>query len=150
MRDGLQYVFLGRPIFSTFSLFVFTPPFLCPKCRSNPLPPPLPPVHVENAHIYNLNLSPSLFPNPPSPSPPHTFSGNFAGIFLRKLTLYSYSASLKANRKAAVITLCVTFGPIPLYNPVQPSSRTIRLKLSAMPSFAPFFPATCILLLTVM
>ena len=39
---------------------------------------------------------------------------SFAGIFLRACTLISYSASLKANKKAAVITLWVTFGRKPL------------------------------------
>jgi hypothetical protein len=33
--------------------------------------------------------------------------------FLRAWIVYAYSASLNAKRKAAVMTLCVTLGPMP-------------------------------------
>ena len=38
-----------------------------------------------------------------------------AGIFLRSLMVCSYRTSLKANKNAAVRTLCVTLGPIPKF-----------------------------------
>ena len=36
--------------------------------------------------------------------------------FLRACTVYAYNTSLNANKKAAVMTLWVTLGPIPLHN----------------------------------
>ena len=41
------------------------------------------------------------------------FYNFFAAIFLRAEMVYAYNASLNAKRNAAVMTLCVTFGPIP-------------------------------------
>ena len=41
----------------------------------------------------------------------HTF---FTAIFLLALTVMAYKASLKANKNAAVMTLWVTFGPMPI------------------------------------
>ena len=40
-------------------------------------------------------------------------TGSFAGMVFLALTLAAYKASLKANKNAAVITLCVTLGPMP-------------------------------------
>lgn len=40
-------------------------------------------------------------------------TGSFAGMVFLALTLAAYNASLKANKNAAVITLCVTLGPMP-------------------------------------
>lgn len=38
----------------------------------------------------------------------------FTAIFLLALTVMAYRASLKANKNAAVMTLWVTFGPMPI------------------------------------
>jgi len=46
---------------------------------------------------------------------------SFFGTFRLAWTLKSYNASLNANRNAAVITLCVIFGPIPTATPTLAS-----------------------------
>lgn len=94
--------------------------------------------------------------NPPictsSIPPPPTTHAPFAGILLLALTLASYNASLNANKNAAVTTLCVTFAPTPLYNPLHPSSPTTRRKLPTIPPFSPpcSLVATCMRDFTVM
>ena len=87
--------------------------------------------------------------------------------FFLACTVYAYRTSLNANKKAAVMTLCVTLGPMPVlyqhptiseslfehsppYNPAYPSSLIILLSVVPMLSLLSPLPATCIRLFTVM
>jgi hypothetical protein len=97
-----EYVLLGIYILNLLYIisFVSFPSF--PKSRlvfSNTTP---------NASLF------SYIHSPMTPVLIEQAMAYLAAIFLRAATVYEYKTSLNANKNAAVMTLCVTLGPIPV------------------------------------
>ena len=113
-------------------------PFALPEISSN-----------KSGSLVPFSLSTFNLSHLPFPRYFLNIPGAAAGTPFLTRKLASYSTSLNANKNAAVITLCVTLGIIPPYNPLHPSSLKMRLKLENMFSDSPLL-ATCMRLLTVM